>query len=225
MQSIVEFLVNTSSNVKKQKYEFTPKTNKELRLAIRELLSKHRTDFNCIDVSNVSDFSYIFKGVDMKDIDISEWDVHNAESFNHAFDGASNINPDNFTLWNVVNASEFKFMFANCKNLKIDLSKWNTIDAHDMGWMFSNSDFNGDISNWNVSAVTNFMCMFANNDKFNCDLSKWSLDSAENIASMFKNAKSFNQNIDSWTLTKNVSMNKGAFENCPTSPSWFNDNI
>ena len=44
-----------------------------------------------------------------------------------------------------------------------------------MEFLFANNDFNGDISKWDVSNVTNMECMFQGT-KFNGDLSNWKLN-------------------------------------------------
>jgi surface protein len=41
-----------------------------------------------------------------------------------------------------------------------DISKWNVSNVTDMGWMFIDSQFNQDISKWNVSGVNYMGHMF-----------------------------------------------------------------
>ena len=41
-----------------------------------------------------------------------------------------------------------------------DISNWDVSSVTDMSDMFSESQFNGDISNWDVSNVTNMIGMF-----------------------------------------------------------------
>jgi surface protein len=53
-----------------------------------------------------------------------------------------------------------------------DISKWDMSKVTDMKEMFWSSKFNGDISKWDVSKVTDMKEMFYNS-KFNGDISKW----------------------------------------------------
>ena len=53
-----------------------------------------------------------------------------------------------------------------------------------MRYMFAWSKFNGDISNWDVSNVTNMECMFAWS-KFNGDISNWDVSNVTNNVNMF----------------------------------------
>ena len=57
----------------------------------------------------------------------------------------------------------------NCNLNDIDTS---LID--DMSWLFSFSDFNGDISCWDTSKVTSMYSMF-DGAKFNKDISNWNI--------------------------------------------------
>ena len=50
--------------------------------------------------------------------------------------------------------------------------------------MFSNSEFNGDISKWNVSNVTNMNAMF-NDSIFNQDISNWNVSNVKNMKICF----------------------------------------
>ena len=52
-------------------------------------------------------------------------------------------------------------MFNNASNFNGDISQWNVSSVTDMGSMFDNASiFNGDISQWNISSVTSMYEMF-----------------------------------------------------------------
>mgnify|MGYP002516597932 CR=1 FL=1 len=42
-----------------------------------------------------------------------------------------------------------------------DISMWDVSSVTDMSWMFNHSSFNGNISNWDVSNVTSMRGMFS----------------------------------------------------------------
>jgi surface protein len=68
----------------------------------------------------------------------------------------------------------------------------------DMSFLFyKNEKFNGDISKWDVSNVTNMAGMFAGS-KFNRDISGWNVSKVKSMAGMF--AESPIKNI-SWDLS------------------------
>jgi surface protein len=47
------------------------------------------------------------------------------------------------------------------QNFHYNISEWDVSNVTDMSYMFSNSEFIGDISKWDVSNVTDMQCMFA----------------------------------------------------------------
>ena len=95
---------------------------------------------------------------------------------------------------------------------KCNLNFIDTESITNMRSMFYNSEFNGDISNWNVENVTNMSFMF-NGSKFNGDISNWNVGNATNMFSMFNYSK-FNGDISNWNVEKVTNIHS-MFDRCP----------
>ena len=79
------------------------------------------------------------------------------------------------------------FNFFNC-----DISNWDVSQVTDMSDIFTDAAaFNGDISNWDVARVTNMHSMFAWTAAFNGDISTWNVARVADTGTMFRSAKSF----------------------------------
>lgn len=174
-------------------YKYHPKTNQELR----KLVSDENIKLSEIDISEVSDFSYLFECSNREDFSgIEDWDVSH-----------------------VTNMSE---MFSHCFNFNADILEWDVSSVTDMSAMFENAiSFNQPLENWDVSSVTNMSNMFHGATNFNQPLNNWDVSLVTDMYCMFKDTKSFNQPLASWNV-KNVThmgdMFSGSAQN-PT-PSW-----
>ena len=82
-----------------------------------------------------------------------------------------------------------------------DFNDIDTSKITDMSSLFAKFDFNGIISSWDVSNVTNMSYMFYDCKKFNQDISKWDVSKVNNMRSMFFNCESFNQDISKWDVS------------------------
>jgi surface protein len=65
--------------------------------------------------------------------------------------------------------------------------------------------------------------MFIYCKKFNCNISEWDVSKVTNMKCMFYHCKNFNQNLDSWNVS-NVIIMWDAFKDCPTQPKWYDRN-
>ena len=95
--------------------------------------------------------------------------------------------------------------------------------------------FNENISNWDVSNVTNMAQMFYVASSFNQDISNWDVSNVTNMENMFNTASSFNQDISNWDVSSLEKMsamfyyNSAAFvindESVSFPPTSFNQDI
>ena len=95
------------------------------------------------------------------------------------------------TTWNLTGLVSVSGMFNGASILTSVPSDIPT-GVTDMGYMFTSSAFNGDISNWDVSNVTDMNNMFLDASQFNQDISGWIVSNVTDMENMFRSATAFN---------------------------------
>ena len=113
MKSISEY-IQEKLIIKKSKYNYFPKTKEELQDIIKKRIKQegNEVDLNDIDVSNITDMSYLFKFSNFNG-DISDWDVSNVKDMTEFLGGCKEFNKD-ISNWNVSNVTNMKYMFMSC---------------------------------------------------------------------------------------------------------------
>ena len=86
-----------------------------------------------------------------------------------------------------------------------NISEWDVSSVTDMRFIFAESMFNGDISKWDVSSVTDMREMFYFTVGFDGDISKWNVSSVTDMSKMFAFSR-FNGDISKWDVSKVGSM-------------------
>jgi len=85
-----------------------------------------------------------------------------------------------------------------------NISSWDVSMVGTMEYMFMDSKFNGDISNWDVSRVGNMDYMFLSFNKsceFNGNISNWDVSGVYYMRQMFSYHQTFNQDLSSWNVS------------------------
>ena len=209
MRKLEEFILE-KLKISKIERKYKPKTKEELLDIISKEIETNgpNCSLNHIDVSNITDMSFLFRGGDSKQ-------YRNGHPILTTFDG-------DISNWNVSNVTDMSYMFMGSK-YNGDISNWDVSNVTEMEVMFNDSPFNGDLSNWDVSNVTRMDSMF-NNCKFNGDISNWDVSNVKSFYAMFRNSK-FNGDISKWQINPAA---KGhmykMFMNSPlekTPPAWY----
>lgn len=127
MKTLVEYLNSKTQKTDIYNYSYKPKTKEELQIIIRKRILKYgsKCDLNDIDVSKITDMSFLFDGDDPTlaafNGDISEWNTSNVTDMSYMF-ANTNFNGD-ISNWDVSNVKYMYSMFDNCK-LKSHPPKW-----------------------------------------------------------------------------------------------------
>ena len=167
------------------KHKYFPKAKHELRKLINDRISREGTacDLNNIDVSGITDMSYLFAAKDEHERiihdrvaefsgDISKWNVSNVTNMEGMFYFAEQFNSD-ISKWNVSNVTNMEGMFCKAARFNQNISEWDVRNVTKMSYMFQYaSSFRQDLSGWNVRKVTQSHVCFLNSGLYN-SRDKW----------------------------------------------------
>jgi surface protein len=111
--------------------------------------------------------------------------------------------------WTFANTlTDMSQLFKDKTNFNADISDWNVGNVTTMAAMFQGAtNFNQPLNNWNTASVTDMQLMFESATSFNQPLDGWN-NTVSNVTSMdrmFANATSFNQDISNWTFGNTIS--------------------
>lgn len=168
-----------------------------MRTMFQNCASLVSLDLGSWNVSKVADTSWMFnKCSKLTTIgDTSNWNLSNVTTTKQMFCKCSALKELNTENWNLSKVTSMANMFYECTSLTSigDTHNWNTGACTDMQFMFNlcTSLVELDVSNWDVSKVTNFKGMFQGYSyadppfKAALDVGKWNTSSATNMSWMF----------------------------------------
>merc|ERR1712161_4681 len=106
----------------------------------------------------------------------------------------------------VLNDSNVRTMLSDYSSDKKKIKCFDTSLVTDMDNLFQQTEFNADISSWDVSSVTRMVQMFEDAHKFNSDVSDWDVSSVTRMNSMFFLARKLDSDVSSWDVSSVTNM-------------------
>lgn len=149
---------------------------------------KNPIDFSKIDVSKVTDMSYMFFRSNFSSINLSSWNTKNLKYVDGLFSGATKSKNIDLSSWDVRSLLRTNKMFASAGTEHINLSGWNSGQLTDTSNMFHDTYAlqTLNLDGFNTSNVTNMFGMFYLSALPNLDLTQLNTSSVTNMNSMFK---------------------------------------
>jgi surface protein len=162
-------------------------------------------DFNLplshLDISNVTDLSYIFLYAVSFNQPIEKWNVSNVTNMASMFYGATKFNKP-LDCWDVGKVEDMSHMFFSAISFNQPVSSWNVSHVKNMTAMFTSAaSFNQPLGDWDVGHVRDMRFLFTGAGSFNQQLRFWNVSNVVDMRGMFQNALSFNQDLSSWDVS------------------------
>lgn len=164
------------------------------------------------DSSHLFEYTYIDK------IDANNLDVSNVTDGSYMFYSCANSTEINVSQWNTSKIKYFDKMFSNCQSLAfLDVNNWDMISGCSLNSMFSYSGITDiDLSKWDTSNISNLSNLFFNCTKLKqIDLHTWNTKSVSTCYWLFRGCSSLEFiNIDGWNTCNVYDMGR-MFGECP----------
>lgn len=134
---------------------------------------------------------------------VEQWGAIEWQSMEDAFRNVNDLSINATDAPDLSAVTSMRFMFAFVTNFNNDISYWDVSNVTNMFGLFNGAtSFNQDISSWDVSNVTNMTVMFSGATNFNQPLDSWRVGNVTTMEGMFTNADAFNQDLNSWDVSK-----------------------
>ena len=112
-----------------------------------------------------------------------------------------------------INLSTHNWSYNNCillskAELEQTITAWITNPKAAQFTEKNNIPYYGNISNWDVSKITDMSYLFSYKDSWNNDdISKWDVSNVTDMSHMFNGSQLFNQDISNWDISQVKNMN------------------
>ena len=183
--------------------------------------SAFNQDIGNWDVSSVSDMSHMFNNASSFNQNLQLWCVKKIAYKPDDFNTNSGLSEGNLPEW----GNCHKPFYLSENGLTIICETATEGESGDIGGItyYKRSVDNITIENAATtctSGVTDMSELFKDETNFNEDITHWDVSSVTSMNDMFSNAKSFNQKIGRWDVSSVISMNGMFYES-----SAFNQNL
>ncbi len=120
-----------------------------------------------------------------------------------AFYGCLNMNYIGTKPIDLTGTTTIQNFFQACDAFNGDITRWDTSSITNFGSLFNSCNiFNGKIGVWDTSSVTKMNGMFTGCDAFNQDLSGWDVSNVTTFSGFMNGSELFTSDLSSWDVSK-----------------------
>ncbi len=168
-------------------------------------------EYEIIIKGKIEGFRFGDGGDKNKISDISNWGSLILGNNGGYFWGCNELDVSATDVLNLSGVTDMSHMFHSATQFEGNLSNWDVSRVTDMSHMlaYANS-FNDDLSNWDVSRVEDMKWMFYDVNNFSSNLSSWNVGRVTDMGNMFSHSYLFNNNLSNWDVSSVTDM-KGMF--------------
>ena len=153
------------------------------------------------------DFSTNTSGSSSLELTVQQWGKNKYKGLEKMFVGFHTVEfADNAGVPDLSQATSIERVFEYVESIIGDLNKGDVSHIENFSSAFHDSQFNGDISRWNTSRVTNMESMFFQAASFDQNLSQWNISQLKSAYSMFNESglspKNFTATLDGWATRR-----------------------
>ena len=113
-------------------------------------------------------------------------------TMHNIFDRCSSLTTADFSKWDVSTVTSLRGAFSRATNFNGNLSGWNVSNVENFGvsqnfsGTFESSGFNGDLSSWSIKAGASMIKMFSQSQFKNASANNWAISGAVNLRLAFR---------------------------------------
>lgn len=139
---------------------------------------------------------------------VEQWGDMAWTSMAEAFAGCTNLALNATDVPDLSAVTSMSNMFRNTYGARTgDLSNWDVSNVTNMsGLFYRNYAFSSDLSNWDVSNVTDMRGMFAYDTISIIGVSTWDVSSVTDMSGMFFRARAFQDDLSAWDVSSVTDM-------------------
>jgi surface protein len=162
------------------------------------------------------DFSGNFTEIDLGDQNnrdkfrsVEQWGDSAWDNFFQSFSNVTELSINATDAPDLTNVFLLYGTFDGATNFNSDISHWDVSNVRTFFALFRNvTAFNQPLNNWNVSSAESMELMFAGATSFNQPLDSWDVSNVYNMSNMFAGATDFNQPLNTWVVSDVISMDE-----------------
>jgi hypothetical protein len=178
-------------------------------MQVAQSASAFNRDIGSWNVASVSNMFNLFLSALSFNQNLAGWNVARVTNFTAMWTSATALSDCNkqamYTSWGTTFVGgwpTFNVVTCTVGSLCVTCITDGNVATAVTAWLGGDATTYGNISDWDVSAVSNMYQLFYTKSAFNADISRWNVASATGLTRFLSGASAFDQNLTGWNVLR-----------------------